>query len=329
MPSVGEKLRLERESRNTSIEEMVTATGIGQTYLEALERGEINALPGKAFGKLYIRAYAEVFGFDPQPFVEDYDRERRLDPQDFLAEATAPVPASARPVAAAIARWKETRAPVVVTPGSDVEEIEEVEPVEEVAPVPERVPEPPAAKRRLAPILILGIVVVILVSYFGLRGKGDEPKIVAAAPAPVVATPAAPPPEIPKPVARAAVPASAPVPTSAPSTLSVTEFGLGRRLVNGRIDEEADRFAPGERVNFATRVLGGRRGSVVRHVWLYEGKVEQTITLRIGAADWRTHSNKTLGKAGAWAVEARDASGRVLASASFTCESHGRAEDPH
>ena len=77
MATVGERLRLVRESRNTSIEDMVVATGIGQSYLEAVEKDEINVLPGKAFGKLYIRAYAEVFEFDPQPWIDDYDREQR------------------------------------------------------------------------------------------------------------------------------------------------------------------------------------------------------------------------------------------------------------
>ena len=44
MATVGERLKLMRESRNTSIEEMVVATGIGQSYLEAVEKDEIQAL---------------------------------------------------------------------------------------------------------------------------------------------------------------------------------------------------------------------------------------------------------------------------------------------
>ena len=80
MPSVGERLKAEREARQTSIDQMAEATGIGRSYLEALERDEIRELPGKAFGKLYIRAYAEVLQFDPQPWIDAYERERRLDP---------------------------------------------------------------------------------------------------------------------------------------------------------------------------------------------------------------------------------------------------------
>jgi hypothetical protein len=66
-------------------------------------------------------------------------------------------------------------------------------------------------------------------------------------------------------------------------------------------------------------VLFGQRGQVIRHVWIYEGRTQQTITLRLGSPDWRTHTNKTLGHAGSWAVEARDDKGRVLARAAFTC----------
>jgi hypothetical protein len=101
--------------------------------------------------------------------------------------------------------------------------------------------------------------------------------------------------------------------------LTVTERGVGRRIVNSRLEGESDRFDQGARVCFFTRVAGGKRGDVVRHAWLYEGRLEQTITLRLGGADWRTNSNKTLGRPGAWAVEARDAKGTVLARVEFHC----------
>jgi DUF2914 family protein len=53
-------------------------------------------------------------------------------------------------------------------------------------------------------------------------------------------------------------------------------------------------------------------------VWLRDGKVEQSIRLRVGGASWHTYSTKTLGRPGAWAVEARDEQGRALARADFT-----------
>ena len=71
-------------------------------------------------------------------------------------------------------------------------------------------------------------------------------------------------------------------------------------------------------MTFATRVLGGRAGERIRHVWMRDGKVEQSIRLRLGGSSWRTHSTKTLGRAGAWAVEARDEEGQVLARSEIT-----------
>jgi len=311
MASVGERLRLLRETRNTTIEEMVTATGIGQSYLEALERDAIHELPGKAFGKLYIRAYAEVFTFDPQPWIDDYDREQRL-VAGASTEPTTSAPAGSRPVAAAIAQWKAAR--------GAADEPEPVIEIEDVAPAQEAPPEVGVAppKRRIAPLVLVGVAVIAAAIYFGTRS--EQPSV---QPAPESHPPEAPPPEPPPPVA---VPPQPP-PTKAPviretpaGALSVAESGVGRRIVNLKLEGESDRFEPGTRVCFATRVVGGQRGEVIRHAWLYEGRIEQTITLRIGGPDWRTHSNKTLGRAGAWAVEARDEKGRVLARVELNCQ---------
>jgi hypothetical protein len=327
MTHVGERLRLLRESRNTTLEEMVTATGIGQSYLEALERDAIPELPGKAFGKLYIRAYAEVFTFDPQPWIDDYDREQRL-VAGASTEPTSPAPTGSRPVAAAIAQWKAARA-AADRPEPAIEEVEVVADVATIEPEPAAPPEEPAvppavspnAKRRLAPVVVVGVVAIAAAIYFGMRktevaGNGEQPPVRTVQPVPESLPPEPPPPEPPPPVV---VKTPAPVPLRAPGLLSVTEFGVGRRVVNLNLEGESDHFDEGARVYFSTRVAGSQRGEVIRHVWLYEGRVQQTITLRIGGPDWRTHSNKTLGRAGAWAVEARDDKGRVLARMELTC----------
>jgi transcriptional regulator with XRE-family HTH domain len=370
MASVGERLKVERESRNTTLEEMVVATGIGQSYLDALERDAIHELPGKAFGKLYIRAYAEVFGFDPQPWIDDYDREQRL-AQGPSTEPTRSAPVGSRPVAEAIARWKAERAaaekaePIVVEPvvpetvsetapeEDGPETVTEPEPATEPVPetvtVPEIAPEPtpnsappvvvheaplrvPAGRRFIGPLLVLGVVVVAAAIYFGMSGTKVDPQDkapIGAATTSVTASRIAPSPEprpveppapaVAKPPATPPSPAPAPSTTSAGSELTVSESGVGLRVVNLRLEGESDHFAEGVRVCFASRVLGGQRGDRIRHVWLYEGRVEQSIALRLGGPDFRTHSNKTLGHAGRWAVEARDERGSVLARVDFTC----------
>ena len=109
-------------------------------------------------------------------------------------------------------------------------------------------------------------------------------------------------------------------PTAASGPLSVAEYGVGRRMENRRLVSEEVRFRSGEAALFSTRVVGGKAGGHVVHVWLHEGRVQQTIPLRLGGPDWRTHSRKTLYRTGSWAVEARDEMGRVLARVEVLCE---------
>lgn len=513
MSGVGGQLAQEREQRGMSLEQIGEATGVSVVYLGAMERGEFEALPGSAFGKLYIRAYAAVLGFDAAPLIEAYDRERRPTAAD-AAGAARPAPAGSRPVAAAIARWRAARGDLIEPIDPAIEdETEELpaeaaaasveaaaasveaasvdDPAKAIAPAAE--PEWPAswnirpreevlaeaereeaaqretaakreaaereaaakreeavkreeAEKRRAAELAEAAKREEAAKRDEAMKRDDTAKRAAAAVSnvkpeakPVVATPeparVAPPPEpaavavkpgapapevsaLPKPVARkmpppplpksmappsgakrnivvfsilgvlgaiflllalrpgsgpkapgrqapaqgndppaatggtmpptqvAPQPQATPVPpTSAPATetstppaekpapaesapaataasdgsLTVTESGLGRRIVDSRLEEEADEFHEGEAASFQTRVIGGTHGEVIRHVWLYDGKVQQSITLKLGASDWRTHSTKTLYKQGPWTVEARDASGRVLAQASFTC----------
>jgi len=113
---------------------------------------------------------------------------------------------------------------------------------------------------------------------------------------------------------------TAPVaPEPVPGKLAVTAFGVGRRIVNYRLEGEDDRFEEGELVWFATRVRGGERGDSIRHIWFRDGDRVQTVDLGLGSAHYRTRSKKTLWGVGAWAVEARDSEGRVLARAEFDC----------
>ena len=117
-----------------------------------------------------------------------------------------------------------------------------------------------------------------------------------------------------------AVARSAPT-TPAPSSLSITEYGVGTAVENLRLVGRSDRFAEGTQVSFWTRVRGGARGDRIDHVWLREGVEATRISLEIGSSNWRTHSIKTLwaGGSGDWAVEARDDAGRVLARIEFAC----------
>ena len=72
MPSFGEKLKLEREKRKISLEEISSSTKIGTRMLQALEEEKFNQLPGGIFNKGFVRAYARAVGLDEDQAVADY-----------------------------------------------------------------------------------------------------------------------------------------------------------------------------------------------------------------------------------------------------------------
>ncbi len=334
MASVGERLRHERESRDTTIEQLAEATGIGLTYLEAMENNDFDALPGPAFGKLYVRAYAEILSFDPKPLIDDYDRERRLLQRDAAAPP-GPEPVGSRPVAAAIARWKAARAAERTGRAVEADALEHESPSEEPdgpseaspnaavdAVIPETHERTSTARRFLAPLLLVGVAAIASGIYFGMRGTGGGHPLVRPGPE---SRPTEPPPSV---TAESQLPPLPParriVRETTAGPLTVVEFGVGRRVVSLTLEGEGERFPAGTVVSFATRVLGGKAGDRIRHVWLHEGRVRQSIRLRLGGPDFRTHSNRTLGEVGAWAVEARDESDHVLARSTFDCTSVDR-----
>src|SRR5262245_65762022 len=97
----GDSLRQVREAHAKTIEEMAEATGIRLPFLAALEQEAFDSLPGRGFGKLYIRAYAEVLDFDPRPVIEAYHRAVR---GTDAAQPTSEPARAPRPVNAVLAR---------------------------------------------------------------------------------------------------------------------------------------------------------------------------------------------------------------------------------
>jgi len=104
------------------------------------------------------------------------------------------------------------------------------------------------------------------------------------------------------------------------SQLSITEHGVGTDVQDRKLIGKSDRFTVGTRVWYWTRVLGGGSGDKIDHVWLRDGVEETRISLRVGAATWRTFSSTSLDRepSSDWAVEARDANDTVLSRVEFS-----------
>jgi hypothetical protein len=268
---------------------------MGEPELEEPEpEAETEAPPEEEEPEREEPAEESVPESEPDPFEERWAKEGWESRARVVAPERKPEP-QREPVPIEVA-------PVEETP---IEAWEQTEP--ELAPARAA----PLPRRWLGAAAVLFLLLTASVVAISVRFRRAE---ASPPPAPPTQRPVPPPVEAAPP---STLPAPAPAPTpqppasavTSPSGLRVSEFGIGER----------DRFTAGQRVTFTTRVLGGRAGERIRHVWMRDGKVEQSIRLRLGGSSWRTHSTKTLGRAGAWAVEARDDDGQVLARADFTC----------
>ena len=75
--SIGEKLRLARETRGAALRDISEQTRISMRYLEAIETDDYGRLPGGIFNRSFIRAYARFIGYDEDQAMEEYARTLR------------------------------------------------------------------------------------------------------------------------------------------------------------------------------------------------------------------------------------------------------------
>lgn len=75
--SIGEKLRLARETRGIALRDISEQTRISMRYLEAIESDDYRRLPGGIFNRSFIRAYAKFVGYDEQEAMDEYARTLR------------------------------------------------------------------------------------------------------------------------------------------------------------------------------------------------------------------------------------------------------------
>jgi cytoskeletal protein RodZ len=345
MSGFGDRLRELRESREIALDEIAESTKISKRYLQALERNEFEELPGGVFAKGYIRTYAEYLGVNPEPLLEAYAQELQSRGEGDPAEDEKAAQKAAHAALSKLAGTPPGEPRVGIGPGARYFVLGLVgigvvavlvwvllgvlgtEPGESTvaAAATEPAPEPSVTTDR-TPLRPEPERVAQRVAE--LPPPGQEPE-------PVVEHHTEPPPpqQEPEPVTQPVTErtATAEFPTTppreepieetvAPSRLAVSEFGVGTDVINRQLVGQSDRFATGTRVVFWTRVLGGRRGDTIRHVWIREGRPIGTIELNVGASHWRTQSRWTVRQgAGQWAVEARDAQDQVLARAEFAC----------
>lgn len=77
MEPLGEYLKNIRKSINASLETVAAKTKININYLNAIEEGRFNDLPGEVFIKGFLRSYAKFLGIDEADVINRYNQLRK------------------------------------------------------------------------------------------------------------------------------------------------------------------------------------------------------------------------------------------------------------
>ena len=72
---IGDTLRKERERQKLSIQDVEQGTSIRSIYIEALEKGDYDSLPGKVYAKGFVKNYANFLGLDADKLSKDFSAE--------------------------------------------------------------------------------------------------------------------------------------------------------------------------------------------------------------------------------------------------------------
>lgn len=83
-------LRVEREARGLSLNQVSAHLKLTPRQLEAIERGDLSALPGLAFSKGFVRNYARFLQLDPAPFLSLIDASEGLPPATISSQIYSP-----------------------------------------------------------------------------------------------------------------------------------------------------------------------------------------------------------------------------------------------
>jgi cytoskeleton protein RodZ len=99
----GEHLRRERELRGVTLDEVSAATRIKTTFLEAMENGRWEELPGGAFNRGFIRATSKFLGLDEDGMIAEYALETGTVEQNKpIVEPPGALPRDYRPAVIAV-----------------------------------------------------------------------------------------------------------------------------------------------------------------------------------------------------------------------------------
>jgi hypothetical protein len=106
MTDIGSQLRAAREAQGLTLEQVFKATRIKQSFLEAIEANQFQALPGPVQARGFVRSYANFLGLDGEHMASALDAEktstsdvRPLTPPPAVQQSiVTPPPVATKPI---------------------------------------------------------------------------------------------------------------------------------------------------------------------------------------------------------------------------------------
>ena len=97
LPSFCEELREARTRGGYSVADAAHVLRIQEHYLEALEEGRFDQIPGTTYTIGFLRSYSGFLGLDPDEIVDAYKREQGLDKSEQRLAFPSPTDSSPKP----------------------------------------------------------------------------------------------------------------------------------------------------------------------------------------------------------------------------------------
>lgn len=143
---LGDTLREAREKQGLTYKDIEKGTSIRALYIEYIEKGEYDELPGDVYTKGFIRSYANFLKLDANALVQAFTAERHKGAAPAAEQKpAAPKAAQEKPQA------KKPAAPSAQPAAKPVEKVEKAAKAETIEKVEKHAEQPAAPKQEAAP----------------------------------------------------------------------------------------------------------------------------------------------------------------------------------
>ncbi len=75
LSELGLRLKSAREEKKITLDELQEITKIQKRYLQSIEEGKLDTLPGQFYARAFVKSYAEAVGLDPDVLFDEHANE--------------------------------------------------------------------------------------------------------------------------------------------------------------------------------------------------------------------------------------------------------------